>query len=953
MFLHGNCLRVALFWAVAAFAAATIVVAVQRNQLEADLRDMREKIDMYEALNGSQLAVDSNRQKRQTLEEIDYRLPTALEPQHYDLYLHPDLEAGTFTGQEKIKIKVLEATNQIVLHSHKLNITSVYVENRELESHELDEVREFLIINMQEQLPVDAVITLGIVFEGQSINKLVGLYSSSYTTPAGQLREIATTKFEPTYARQAFPCFDEPALKATYAISVVHPSSGSYHALSNMDQTETTNLGENTMATFQTSVAMSTYLACIIVSDFDSESSTVNANGIGNDFSMRAFATPHQLNKVKYALEFGTAVTEYYIQYFNVEYPLPKLDMAAIPDFASNAMEHWGLVTYRETALLYDEDYSSTLNKQSIAGVLAHEITHQWFGNLVTMKWWNDLWLNEGFARFMQYKGVHAVHPDWGMLEQFQIMALHPVLLFDAKLSSHPIVQKVESPDEITAIFDTISYEKAGSVLRMLESVVGADKFELAVTSYLTKFQYANTVTDDFLTEVAAQVSAFNVKQFMRTWTEQMGYPVLNVRRASETSFIISQQRFLSNKASYEEAVESTEFGYRWSVAITYFLDTSESNEVHSSLFEYDQDEADVPVTTDVKWLKLNSHQLGYYRVNYESSIWQQLIQELVEQPTRFDIADRAHLLDDAFALADASQLSYSVPLEMTAYLAQETDFVPWYVATSKLLTLRRNLMFTESYVSYLSYARTLLTNVYKEVGWTVDKDNHLGNRLRVSVLGAACALGVEDCLQQAEELFTKWLNEPTAANRPAPDLRELVYYYGMQQTSSEASWEQLLELFKAESDASEKSKLMYGLSAVQDSQLLYRFLELATDESIVRSQDYFTCVQNIAANPVGQPIVWDYYREQWPQLINRFGLNDRNLGKLITSITSRFASEIKLDEVQEFYTKYPDSGAGASSRQQAVETIKYNINWLKENSDDIASWLSGTAAPLTSKIPL
>lgn len=182
-------------------------------------------------------------------------------------------------------------------------------------------------------------------------------------------------------------------------------------------------LGENTLATFGISVPMSTYLACIIVSDFDSMSSTVRANGIGSDFTMRAFATPHQLNKVQFALDFGVAVTEYYIQYFKVEYPLPKLDMAAIPDFASGAMEHWGLVTYRETALLYDESYSSTLNKQSIAGVLAHEITHQWFGNLVTMKWWNDLWLNEGFARFMQYKGVNAVHSDWGMVRLY----FHPI----------------------------------------------------------------------------------------------------------------------------------------------------------------------------------------------------------------------------------------------------------------------------------------------------------------------------------------------------------------------------------------------------------------------------------------------------------------------------------------------------------------------------------------------
>ncbi|XP_017874509.1 PREDICTED: glutamyl aminopeptidase [Drosophila arizonae] len=929
-----------------------LLFAVMVLHVGADLRDVREKIDIYETPKDTQI-YRSSRARRETKEEIDYRLPKTVKPSSYELYLHPNLEADTFMGQEKIRINVLETTNQIVLHSQDLVLTSVYVVNHEVENYELDELRQLLIVNMKEPLAANVVVTLGIVFEGKSLGKLEGLYSSSYLTPAGQRRKIATTKFEPTYARQAFPCFDEPALKATFTISVVHPNSGSYTALSNMNEEDSMNLGEESMVTFASSVPMSTYLACIIVSDFDSQTGTVKANGIGNDFTMRAFATPHQLNKVKYALDFGIAVTEYYIKYFNVEYPLPKLDMAAIPDFSSNAMEHWGLVTYRETALLYDENYSSTLNKQSIAGVLAHEITHQWFGNLVTMNWWNDLWLNEGFARFMQYKGVHAVHPDWGMLEQFQILALQPVLVYDAKLSSHPIVQKVESPDEISAIFDTISYEKAGSVLRMLESLVGSEKFEAAVTSYLTKFKYANTVTDDFLTEVAAQFSDLDVKLLMRTWTEQMGYPVLNVRRIGENAFMIEQQRFLSNKDSYDVVVDPVEFGYKWTVPVTYILDSSPATEVNSLVFEYDEDTLGIAAPTSAKWIKLNVRQLGYYRVNYESSIWQALIQQLMTEPTRFNVADRAHLLNDAFALADASQLSYRVPLEMTAYLPNEREFVPWYVASSGLLSLIDQLMFTDTYVDYMSYARTLLTNVYNQVGWTVEQDNHLGNRLRMSVLKLACALEFKDCLEQAEQRFTKWLNAPTAENRPAPDLREVVYYYGMKQASNEKNWEALLELFKTESDASEKSKLMFGLSAVQDAQLLYRFLDLASDETIVRSQDYFTAVENIANNPVGMPIVWDYYRENWPTLVARFGLNNRSFGRLIARITSKFASEQKLQEVESFFVKYPESGAGASSRQEAIETIKYNINWLKANRNDIASWLGGSPSPMTSKYPL
>lgn len=222
-----------------------------------------------------------------------------------------------------------------------------------------------------------------------------------------------------------------------------------------------------------------------------------------------------------------------------------------------------------------------------------------------------------------------------------------------------------------------------------------------------------------------------------------------------------------------------------------------------------------------------------------------------------------------------------------------------------------------------------------------------------MSVLGAACALGVPDCLNEAAERFSTWIGNPIDENRPAPDLREVVYYYGVQQTANESTWEQLLELYKSESDASEKVKLMYGLSAVQDGQLLYRLIELANDESIVRSQDYMTYAQYIAANPVGTQIYWEYYREQWPQLVARFGLNSRQFGKLIVSITGQFASQVKLEEVQQFYSKYPEAGAGAASRQEAIETIKYNINWQQQNIPVIANWLDGTPSPLTVKNPL
>ncbi|XP_075149946.1 glutamyl aminopeptidase [Haematobia irritans] len=880
----------------------------------------------------------SNSQSVENKNEINYRLPGDVKPTYYDLYLHPDVSTGKFSGQEIITIRVLEETQQIILHSHKLKITSVYVASgsAKVDSYDFDVDRDFLVINMSEKLTTNASFRLGIIFEGEMTGKIVGLYSSSYTNPSGQKRNIATTQFEPSYARQAFPCFDEPNMKAKFRITLVSPSGDNYHALSNMNVESTGLAGDYIEVNFAESVEMSTYLACFIISDFVSTKRPVNAE-YGEDFEIQIFATAHQLDKTVFAADTAAAVTEYFIQNYKVAYPLPKLDMAAIPDFSSNAMENWGLITYRESALLYDRSYSSTWNKQRIALVIAHELAHMWFGNLVTMNWWNDLWLNEGFARFMQYKGIDAIYNDWGLMDQFLVTALHSVMNFDSTPASHPIIQTVETPAQISEIFDTISYDKGASLIRMLEDIVGVERFEEAVTNYLIKFQYQNAITDDFLTEVQNTDPGFDVKLMMRTWTEQMGFPVINVKRASATTFELTQKRFFSNFEDYYKVFDDSEFNYKWSIPLTYFYD--EDATVRRTWFNSEQQSITVAVPISTKWLKFNSHQVGYYRVNYETEMWQEIITEMVTNPAKFQIADRAHLLNDVFALADANQVSYEIALNMTKYLENEEDFVPWYVAATKLQALQDNLMRTDIYMDYLLYARQLISKIYQEVSWNVDENNHLKNRLRVSVITAACSLGMSDCLDQASSLFTAFLENPST-NKPDPDLREIVYYYGMHSIGKQKHWDQLWEILLAESDASEKLKLMYGLSGVKEPWLLKRFIMLAENEDYVRSQDYFTCLQYIGANAVGHPIVWEFIRENWVALEQRFGLNDRYFGNMVKAITEKFTTTTMLEEMHEFFTKYPEAGAGTIARNQALESVKSNINWLTNNLDDIKNWL-------------
>ncbi|XP_055851692.1 glutamyl aminopeptidase-like isoform X2 [Episyrphus balteatus] len=873
--------------------------------------------------------------------DIIYRLPDHVRPWQYKLYLHPDLQTHTFEGTVSIGLSIDKPTDVIALHSKDLNIFGISIlevmgkMRIRVKAYYTDPARQLLLIEFYEVLRVYVPYTLSISFRG-SLSGLSGFYSSSYTNQNGEQIWMATSKFEPTYARQAFPCFDEPAMKAFFEVTLVHPTAGGYHALSNMNEVKQTVKGNVTEVVFADSVQMSTYLACFIVSDFHHRMKKINAT-VGSDFDMRVFATAAQMEKATYALNTGATIIEHYISYFNLAYPLPKLDMAAIPDFVSGAMEHWGLVTFRETALLYDENSSSSANKQRVATVIAHELAHMWFGNLVTMKWWNDLWLNEGFASYIEYKGVNSVHPDWKMLDQFLTDDLHGVMKLDATLASHPIVQTVESPNQITELFDSITYSKGASIIRMLEGFVGEDVFKEAVHNYLDRYQFSNAETDDFFSEFESFSLDFDVKLIMKTWTVQTGYPVVDVVKVNQTQYKLTQKRFFSNPEDYNQTHSDSEFNYRWTIPITYT--TSANPVVQKTWFNYDDSEVIINLPSATDWIKINKDQVGYYRVNYPQEIWEQINKALFNTPAAFSISDRAHLLNDAFTLADSTQLSYKTALDLTKFLQNELEYVPWNVATSKLLSMKNLLYYTDVFNDFRKYARRLLIQVYENVGWEVDENNHLKNLLRVTILDAACSFGHVNCLQEVGARFTSWLSDPS--NRPKPDLRNAIYFHGMAQAGTEETWDQMWDLFKYETDASEKAKLMQGLSAIKEPWILQRFIELAWDESNVRGQDYFTCLQNIARNPVGQSLVWDYVRENWEKLVERFGINERYLGRLIPAITGRFTTNQKLEEMEIFFAKYPEAGAGTAARKEALENVKYNINWLKANKNQIAEWLA------------
>uniref|UniRef100_A0A182K7Z1 glutamyl aminopeptidase n=1 Tax=Anopheles christyi TaxID=43041 RepID=A0A182K7Z1_9DIPT len=890
----------------------------------------------------------------QVVEKLGFRLPRHIRPVHYELWLHPDLQRETFNGRVGIELNVSETTNYIVLHSKKLSVTETVLRALGTSSGEPQVVNisrayelpehEYWVIETEAEIEAGAY-RLSVQFNGSLADRIIGFYSSKYLDKTtNRTRKIATSKFEPTFARQAFPCFDEPHLKAEYTIHMVHPSGDGYEALSNMNVkatvADTPSTGLST-TTFERSVSMSTYLVVFIVSDFMYKEVLITPEH-GQSFPLRVYATPFQQDNTAFALATARTIIEHYVQYFGIAYPLPKLDMAAIPDFVSGAMETWGLVTYRETSILYNSATSSTANKQRVAGVIAHELAHMWFGNLVTMKWWNELWLNEGFASYIEYKGMDAAYPDWGIEEQFIIDDLHGVLNLDATLGSHPIVMSVENPNQITEIFDTITYSKGASVIRMLEDFVTPDIFKQGVNRYLEKLAFSNSVSEDLMRELDELVLDVSVTAVMDTFTKQKGLPVVTVTE-NALQYVLRQQRFLADQSANE--TEDSPYGYKWYIPITYLASTDDPKTAvpRRIWFPNDRSEVVIDKLQGSNWIKINYRQIGYYRVNYPVEMWQQFGEALRNDEGSFTIGDRTGLLNDAFALADASLLAYNHALDLTRYLNKETEYVPWSAIASKLKNIRNLLYNYQSYDDITTYTQTLVSEAVRSVGWEVPVDGgHMKNLLRTTILDLACSFGHPECLTEASQRFLAWLNTGTPIH---PDLRSVVYTFGIQSGVTVSDWDKVLERFRQENDANEKTKLMVALASYPDQRTMRRFLELSWDTTLVRTQDQLSCIQYIASNRHGEQAAWEHVRENWPRLVTRFGIGERNLGRMIPSVTGRFTTQARLTELEDFFARYPEAGAGATARRQALENIQNNISWLERNQANVAAWLKEATA--------
>ncbi|XP_066576726.1 glutamyl aminopeptidase [Amia ocellicauda] len=865
-----------------------------------------------------------------------FRLPDYVKPTHYDLHVNPNLDTDIYTGSVIINLSVTQPTKHLWLHIRE-TFVSALPKLQKKSGNSLKDValvqcfeyktHEYVVIEAQEILQPTGnteqyVLTLD--FQGWLNGSLVGFYKTTYMEN-GVLKKIAATDHEPTDARKSFPCFDEPNKKATYTVSITHDSA--YTALSNMPVEQTVKVREGFQKTsFKESVPMSTYLVCFAVHQF-----TFLEKFSDRGVPLRIYVQPEQKHTAEYAANVTKIIFDAFEKYFNVIYSLPKLDKIAIPDFGTGAMENWGLITYRENNLLYDENESSSNNKQRVATVISHELVHQWFGNIVTMDWWDDLWLNEGFASFFEYVGVEAAEATWKMREMILVDDVLPVMVDDALLSSHPIIFNVSTPAEITSVFDGISYSKGASILRMLEDWISPQLFKEGCQKYLKDHHFQNARTEDFW-QALAVVSQKPVAEVMDTWTKQMGYPVLKVSPTTQ----IQQTRFLLDPNA-DPATPPSPLNYKWNIPIqwhslgsgkngTAFYNRTQTTDL--TLPEYSPDVDGL--------LKVNREHLGFYRVNYHTADWDRISEKLSTSHKAFLTGDRAGLIDDVFSLARASLLDYGYAFNLTKYISAESEYIVWERLASSISYVRTMLKDDDTiYPKFQTYFRNQVKNISTQLGWE-DTGDHLTRLLRETVLGIACQMGDQSALDQASALFERWLR----GERIAVNLRLLVYRYGMQNSGNETSWNYMFQKYIETPLAQEKDKLLYGLASVQNITLLDRFLKSVTNETIVRSQDMFTIIRYISYNTYGRTMAWDWTTLNWDYLLKRFTLNDRNLGRLPNRISNSFNTELQLWQMQLFFEKYPEAGAGEVPRKQALETVRNNIEWLKANKNAISKWL-------------
>uniref|UniRef100_A0A8D0B229 Aminopeptidase n=1 Tax=Sander lucioperca TaxID=283035 RepID=A0A8D0B229_SANLU len=836
-----------------------------------------------------------------------YRLPDSLVPVSYNVTLWPRLRPNAdgmylFTGYSAVIFSCVKETDLIIIHSNKLNLTNFYGHHAKLsglgdataptiQKTWLVVKTHYLVLQLRSALAVGASYVLHTEFQGELADDLEGFYRSEYTED-GVKKVVATSQMQATYARKTFPCFDEPAMKAVFTVTIIH-DQGTV-ALSNGREIE------------------SFY--------------PLLWTKLSHSLQIRIWARRKAIEDRQgdYALNVTGPILQFYEHYYNATYPLSKSDQIALPDFNAGAMENWGLVTYRETALLYDPIMSSTGNKERITTVIAHELAHMWFGNLVTLQWWNDLWLNEGFASYVEYLGADYAEPTWNIKDQIILYDVHKVFAVDALASSHPLSRReeeVNTPAQISEMFNTISYSKGAAVLRMLSEFLTEPVFAKGLSSYLNTFAFGNTVyTDlwDHLQQVVKNTPGMHiphtVHNIMNRWTLQMGFPVVTIDTRTGS---ITQKHFLLDPDSVVDRPSQFKLPPRL-----------------------------VNSTTGEDWVLANTNVSGYFRVNYDLDNWDRLLSLLNTNHQALSIINRAQIIDDAFNLARAKIINTTLALRTSKYLAKERDYIPWESALRNLDYYILMFDRTEVYGALQLYLKKQIQPLFEyfktiTANWTKVPTGHTDRYNQINAIGIACSMGVDGCRELIKSWYRQWMESPHH-NPIHPNLKTTVYCSAIAFGGVE-EWDFAWRMFKNATLASEAVRLRSAMACTKVPWLLNRYLEYTLDPTKIRKQDATSTIQYIARNVVGMPLAWNFVRARWSYIFQHYGRGSFSFSNLVNGITKRFSTDFELQELKKFKEDNLHVGFGSATLalEQAIEKTTANIKWVTENKAHVLKWFT------------
>jgi aminopeptidase N len=846
-------------------------------------------------------------------ESTEFRLPTAVAPRAYRLALEPDLDALTFKGEVAIDLDVKSSTREIVLHSANLQVASAKIGSDALEIRP-DPAKERVALVASKPLPAGKA-SVTIAFSGKLSEEMRGFYRSTYARPDGSKGVLATTQFEATSARRCFPCFDEPALKAVFEVTMTVPKGR--QVVSNMPSVGEEALGDGRRRVkFAPSPIMSTYLLAFAVGEFDSiEGKTEDG------MPVRVFTTPGRAELGRFALETAIRGLKFFGDYYGIPYnkALPKLDLLAIPDFEYGAMENWGAVTFRETAIFVDPKRSSIPQRRRVAEVVLHELAHQWFGNLVTPEWWSYLWLNESFATFMAYKASNALFPEWNIFEEYLAQITSAGKSLDSLRSSHPVEVIVRDPNEVDQIFDAISYNKGGSVLRMLERAMGEKAFQSGIQKFLESRAYACATTDDLWTALG-KGSGIDVSSMMNGWTRTTGLPAVIVQRMGG-KLQLRQERFFLDRDPEKPAQDST----LWEVPLP-LADASGRVTVHRLT------EKETTVDAPSKdWVKANAGQTGFYLSHYDDAGWKALakaVESLAVGPM-----DRYGLQEDAYSLMRAGYLSVPGYLNLAGSFSREENHYVWAGVADGIAAITEIFVGDPDVPRLEEWGRKLVKPTLQKVGWDEKADDPNERMLlRATLLAAAVRFADPDAIDQVRTRF-----EAARKNLSAvpPNTRSVIFS-GAARNGDASTFDALTELHEKADLPEVKVQLLRSLGAFRQEALLRKSVAYALSEK-VRRQDAMAVFGSIPIEM--KPVGWKLLQENWAVLDERYGKSGL-IGHFIAAAAGGIPSEDHAAQVEKFFQDHPAPYASEKIKQ-TLEGIRARAKFRSRNRKGLSEFFA------------